>query len=192
MTHDKGLKTQNSGVFRTFGTRSYSTNSDVQMRFGEVPYYGKLIDIIELSYNGLFMVPLFRCEWANTTNPRGIKTDKLGFTSINFARLIHTGEHEDDEPYIKASEAQMVYYVDDEKDKGWSIPIHLKPRDFYDMGEDDEEIMAANEAYPSQNFEQFFPDDATHIQLARVAIHDDPSSSAINENVDDDNVDMVL
>jgi hypothetical protein len=40
-----------------------------------------------------------------------MKKDKLGFTSINFARLIHTGEHGDDEPYIKASEARMVFYV---------------------------------------------------------------------------------
>lgn len=192
MARDKGLRTQNSGVFGTFGTRSYSSNSDAQMRFGGVPYYGKLIDIIELSYNGFFTVPLFKCQWANTTNPRVMKTDKLGFTSINFARLIHTSEHEDDEPYIKASKAQMVYYVEDEKEKGWSIPIHLKPRDLYDMGEDDEEIMASNEAYPSQNLEHFFPDDTAHIQLARAAIDDDPPSSTINENVDDDNEDMVI
>ncbi|KAK7260419.1 hypothetical protein RIF29_26445 [Crotalaria pallida] len=191
LERDESLETQNSGVFGTFGTRSYSSNSDTQMRFGRVPCYGKLIDIIEVFYNG-FMVPLFKCEWANTTNPRGMRTDKLGFTSINFTRLIHTGEHEDDEPYIKASEAQLVYYVDDEKEKGWSIPVHLKPRDLYDMGVNDEEIMPSNEAYPPQNLEQFFPDDTTHIQLARVAIDDDFQSSSENENVEDDNENMVL
>ncbi|XP_073224821.1 uncharacterized protein [Cicer arietinum] len=136
LARDNLLKTQNSGFFGMFGTRNYSSNGDAQMRFGGVPYYGRLIDIIEVSYDG-FKVPMFKCKWANTTIPRGIKTDKLGFTSINFARLIHTGEHEDDDPYIKASKAQMVYYVDDEKEQGWSIPIHLKPRDLYDMGGDD-------------------------------------------------------
>jgi hypothetical protein len=174
LARDKLLKTQNSGVFGMFGTISYSSSSDDHMRFGGVPYYGRLIDIVELFYCG-FSVVMFKCEWANTTNPRGIKKDKLGFTSINFARLIHTGEHEDDEPYIKASEAQMVFYVDDEKEQGWSIPVHLRPRDLYDMGED--EIMASNETYPSQNLEELFVDDNTYIPLARV---------------DDDNDDMLL
>jgi hypothetical protein len=117
LARDKLLKTQNNGVFGSFGTRSYSSSSDDQMRFGDVPYYGRLIDIVELFYCG-FLIVMFKCEWANTTNPRGMKKDKLGFTSINFARLRHTGEHEDDEPYIKASEALMVFYVDDEKEQG--------------------------------------------------------------------------
>ncbi|CAK8536725.1 unnamed protein product [Lathyrus sativus] len=157
LERDNLLKTQNSGVFGLFGTRSYSSNSDTQMRFGGVPYYGRLVDIIVLSYDG-FTVPMFKCEWANTTNPRGIKIDKLGFTSINFTKLLHSGEHEDNEPYIQASEAQMVFYVDDENEQGWSIPIHLKPRDLYDMGGNDE-IMSPIEPYPSQNLEQIFSND---------------------------------
>ncbi|KAL4336875.1 hypothetical protein AHAS_Ahas12G0053900 [Arachis hypogaea] len=93
------------------------------MRFGAVPYYEKLVDIIELNYDGIFFITLFKCEWANTTNPRAMKLDKLGFTSINFSKLIHTGEYEDDEPYINAYKAQMIYYVEDEKEKYWSILI---------------------------------------------------------------------
>lgn len=85
-----------------------------------MPYYGRVIDIIELFYFS-FSTVLFKCEWANTTNPGGTKKDKLSFTSINFARLIHTGEHEDDQPHIKASKAQTVYCADDEKEQGWSI-----------------------------------------------------------------------
>jgi hypothetical protein len=173
VARDRGLKSQNSGVWGTFGTRSYSSSSDTQMSFGEVHYFGKLVDIIELKYNGLFTVPLFKCEWANTTNPRGIKKDKLGFTSINFSRLIHSGERDDDEPYIKASEAQMVYYVEDEKERGWCIPITLKPRDLYEMGEDDEEIMASDESYPSQDLEAIFSDNNVVVQLARDPTNDD-------------------
>lgn len=192
LERDERLKTQNSGVFGTFGTRSYSSSSDAQMRFGGVPYYGKLVDIIELSYTGVFTVALFKCQWANTTTSRGMKKDDLGFTSVNFARLIHTGQHEDDEPYIKASEAQMVFYIDDEKEKGWSIPIHLKPRDLYDMGEEDEEIMVANEVYESQNLEQIFPNDTSYMQLARASMEDDPPNLTINENVDDCDENMVM
>ena len=128
-----------------------------------MPYYGKLVDIIELNYNGVFSVTLFKCEWANKTHPRGIKTDKLGFTSINFTRPIHTGEHEDDEPYIKASEAQMVFFVNDEKEGGWCIPVHLKPKDLYEMGENDEDTVPNIEAYPSQILDNLFPDGDTHL-----------------------------
>ncbi|CAN1135851.1 hypothetical protein LINPERPRIM_LOCUS20742 [Linum perenne] len=61
----------------------------------------------------------------------------MGFNLVNFTvPLIHTGKNVDDEPYIGANLAKMVYYVEDIKDKGWSIPVHLKPRDLYDMGED--------------------------------------------------------
>lgn len=49
-------------------------------------------------------------------------SDEYGFTLLNFSRLIHTGDKDDDEPYIQASEAQMVYYVEDEFDKNWCIP----------------------------------------------------------------------
>jgi len=75
--------------------------------------------------------------WANTTTSRGIISDEYGFTLLSFSRLIHTGHNDDDEPYIKASKAQMMYYVGDEFDKNWCIPAHLKPRDLYNMVEDD-------------------------------------------------------
>ncbi|XP_052116462.1 uncharacterized protein LOC107484265 [Arachis duranensis] len=192
LARDNGLKTQNSGVFGTFGTRSYSSSKDTRMNFGAVPYYGKLVDIIELFYNG-FTVLLFKCQWANTTSPRGIKKDNLGFLSVNFTRLIHTGEHEDDEPYIKASEAQMVYYVDDEKEKGWCIPIHLKPRDLYNMSGDnmgeDDEITVSNDNYPPQDLESLFPYENTNIKLARIVVDDD--LPIINENYDE-NEDMLV
>ena len=89
-------------MFGTFGTNSYASSSDNRPRFGHVPYYGKLVDIIELNYHGRFMVTMFKCRWANTTTTIGMKEDDLGFKLLNFSRLIHTGEHEDDEPYIQA------------------------------------------------------------------------------------------
>ncbi|XP_025661810.1 uncharacterized protein [Arachis hypogaea] len=109
-----GMKTQNSGVYVSFNTRSYASMRDNRVAVGGVPYYEKIVDIIELNYSCSFTVVLFKCVWANTTTSRGIKQDHLGLTSINFSRPIHTGNREEDEPYILASEAQLVYYVDDE------------------------------------------------------------------------------
>lgn len=100
-----------------FGTRSYSSISDTQMRFGWVPYNGILVVISVLSYD-VFIMDMFKYECANTTNPIGIKIDKLGFTSINFTRLLHTREHEDNETNIQESEAQMVFYMDDDIEQG--------------------------------------------------------------------------
>ena len=70
LERDQGLKTQNSGVFGTFGTRSYASSSDDLMQFGGVPYFGKLIDIIEINYHGQFSVTLFKCMWVDTTSHR--------------------------------------------------------------------------------------------------------------------------
>jgi hypothetical protein len=39
------------------------------MECGEVVYWVKFVDVIELNYGGLFMVPLFTCEWAYTIDP---------------------------------------------------------------------------------------------------------------------------
>ena len=135
-------------------------------------YYGKLEDIIELNYYGRFSVVLFKCQWADTTRERGFKKDVWNFNCVNFTRLIHIGEHEDHDPYIEASQAQMVFYVDDETDKGWSVVVHVKPRDLYDMGEGNED-MYENEPYAQQEFDQFFDIQSENIQLARDGVDED-------------------
>ncbi|CAA7038912.1 unnamed protein product [Microthlaspi erraticum] len=77
----------------------------------------------------------FKCQWADTRDVRGCKKDDLGRTMVNFSRLIHTGNGQDDEPYVLALQARLVYYVEDPKEKGWCVVVHVKPRDLYDMGD---------------------------------------------------------
>ncbi|KAG5568774.1 hypothetical protein H5410_064211 [Solanum commersonii] len=60
----------------------------------------------------------------------------------------------------------MVYYVDDKTDKEWSVVVHLKPRDLFEMGEVDEEDRYENEPYQQQEFGQFFDDNYENIQIA--------------------------
>jgi len=66
-------------------------------------YYRKLEDIIELNYYGRFKVTLFKCKWADTTRDKGFRKHPWGFTFVNFSRLIHIGDREKHDPYIKAS-----------------------------------------------------------------------------------------
>ena len=121
--------------------------------------------IIELNYYGQFKVVLFKCKWADTTRDRGYKKDQWNFNCVNFDKLIHIGDRDEHEPYILASQAQMVYYVDDVVNKGWSVVVHLKPRDLYEMGEIVKEVYE-NETYQDQELEKFYNNDNEYVQLA--------------------------
>ncbi|KAM3359779.1 hypothetical protein P3S68_019490 [Capsicum galapagoense] len=111
-----------------------------------------LEDIVELNYYEKFRIVIFKCQWADTTQNRGFKIDAWKFNCVNFSKLIHTGDRVDNDPYIESSQVNMVYYVDDENDKEWSVAVHLKPRDLFDMGEIDEEEIYENEPYQQQEF----------------------------------------
>ncbi|KAE9605203.1 hypothetical protein Lal_00025205 [Lupinus albus] len=146
---------------------------DGNIRQVDLPYYGKLEDIIEINNYGQFRVILFKCRWANTTRERGYKKDNWNFNCVNFDRLIHNGDREEHEPYIEASQAQMVYYVDDVVNEGWSVAVHLKPRDLYDMGEEEEHDAYENESYQEQNLDQFCTLHDEYVQLATNHVIDD-------------------
>ncbi|VVB03953.1 unnamed protein product [Arabis nemorensis] len=132
---EQDLSTQNNAVFVSSETISYASSRDLNPRVGDVSYYGKLTEILELNYYDSFRVVLFKCKWFNTRDARGYKKDDFGHTMVNFTHLIHTGNGEEDEPYILASQARLVYYVKDPQEDGWSVVVHIQPRDLYDMGD---------------------------------------------------------
>ena len=127
------MRTQNSGVVMSAITKTFSGGKKPIESSSDDMYYGRLVDIIELDYYGKLRVVLFKCVWIDTTLNKGIKKDQFGITSVNFSRLIHTGVNEIDEPFILATHARMVYYVDDPIDQGWCCVCHVKPKDLYDM-----------------------------------------------------------
>lgn len=97
-------------------------------------YYGAITEILELDYKHKGNIALFKCEWVdNRVQDKWIKVDKLGTTNVNLKHLFNTGSKLSDEPFILASQAVQVYYVEDPSDNGWSAVIETKPRDFYDM-----------------------------------------------------------
>ncbi|CAL1395173.1 unnamed protein product [Linum trigynum] len=128
ISREKDQSTQNSGVVNV-------------TEVGQVNYYGKITDIIELKYYGSFRVVLFKCDWVDVHHHLGMQQDEFGFTSVNFSRLIHTGYNLNDDPFIFSSQVDQVFYVDDPLNMGWSVVIRFRPRDTYDMGEDDLEDM---------------------------------------------------
>ncbi|XP_009797947.1 uncharacterized protein [Nicotiana sylvestris] len=155
VSREQGLKTQNSRVFLTSNTSCIASNADKNATQAELPYYGKFEDIIKLNYYGWFIIVLFKCQWADTTRDEWFKIDVWKFNCVNFSRLIHTGNRKDHDPYIEASQANMVYYVDDETDKEWSVAMHLKPRDLFDIGDVDEEEITRMSHTNNKNWNNF-------------------------------------
>nr|XP_025679574.1 uncharacterized protein LOC112779493 [Arachis hypogaea] len=178
---DNGLKTQNSGVFLMSSTPCVASASDANIRNADLSYYGKLEDIIELNYNGRFWVTLFKCKWADITRERGCRKDSWGFTSVNFSRVIHSGDREEDDPYIEASQARMVYFVNDEVNKDWSVVVHLKPRDSYDMGGNEDDEECENEPWLEQNLDSLF-ENGDNLSLLRDEVDDELLDDDIGED----------
>jgi len=77
-----------------------------------------------------------------------------------------------------ASQAQMVYYIDDVVNKGWSVVVPLKPRDLYEMGEIVEEVYE-NEPYQDQELEKFYSNDNEYLQLATNHLDGDIPNSNV-------------
>ncbi|PHT33826.1 hypothetical protein CQW23_25626 [Capsicum baccatum] len=129
-------KEQEKGLprdFKEYLSVGWLFKADRHATQADLPYYEKLKDIVELNYYDKFRVVLFKYQWADTTQNRGLKIDAWKFNCVNFFKLIHTNDCVDDDPYIEASQANMVYFIDDEHDKEWTVVVHLQPRDLFDM-----------------------------------------------------------
>ena len=60
---------------------------------------------------------LFKYTWVDDQNRRGYKTDEFGFSMVNFTHSIHGGEEIVDKPYVLASQATQVFYIEDKRHK---------------------------------------------------------------------------
>ncbi|KAL6219803.1 hypothetical protein ACLB2K_007562 [Fragaria x ananassa] len=86
---DNHRSTQNSGV--TLLQADHSEESS--------PYYGKLTDIIKITYSIDIKYVLFKCDWVNPST--GIKFDRFKFPLVNFKCLLYKNDRIGDEPFIK-------------------------------------------------------------------------------------------
>ena len=69
----------------------------------------------------------------DVNSSRGRKEDKGAFILLNFSHKVYKGNALKDDPYILSSEANQVFYVEDEKDKGWAHVVRVNIRDSYQL-----------------------------------------------------------
>lgn len=73
---------------------------------------------------------LFQCDWVDIH--RGVQTYAHGGVCVNFSKLMHTGHHLHDDPFVFSCQGKQVFYVEDENRKGWSHVVKTKPRDLFE------------------------------------------------------------
>ena len=145
-----GLKFRSSNVE---GNRKTQNSGVSVVTKGGNTYYGVLTNIIELNYSSNIRHVLFKCKWVDDENRRGYKTDEFGFPMVNFTHSVHGGEEMVPEPYVLASQATQVFYVEDKRHKDWYVVVKTKARDVFDAGsgphcdEDDMDEFVENIPY---------------------------------------------
>ncbi|KMT02057.1 hypothetical protein BVRB_9g207860 [Beta vulgaris subsp. vulgaris] len=111
----------------------------------EDDYFGILTEILEVQYLDGKRVILFRCDWWDVHKVgRGIKIDNHGYVSVNSQRLLPTKEQ-----FVLMSQAQQVFYVNDELDPNWFIVVKTQPRHHYNVSE--KELIEPDEDAVQQN-----------------------------------------
>ncbi|KAF7800647.1 uncharacterized protein G2W53_044923 [Senna tora] len=166
-----GKKTQNSGVL--------VKGDDLDTA---KEYYGVLDHIYELSYMGNRKVYLFKCAWWDVSLlGRGYKIDKYGFISVNTHCSLKTNE-----PFVLASQAEQVFYVNDIVNEDWLIVVKTSPCDLFNMPDEDvvgrdEQGEAYQQSWTELNVQtnDEIDDDIT-VTLHRVDI--DPENIILTSN----------
>ncbi|XP_068304214.1 uncharacterized protein [Pyrus communis] len=120
-TRDDKLSTQNSGVHVPGAGDSE-----------DIDFYGKLTSVVQLLYKNRCQVILFKCLWFDTNphNRTSVKRDH-GLLSVNTTRHWY-----DEDPYILATMAKQIFYLDVPKaGNGWKVVQKIDRRGLYDIPE---------------------------------------------------------
>lgn len=96
---------------------------------GDIKYYGRLKNIIELQYAEGMPVVIFKCKWYNTDPMERGTNFKIehGLLSIDTSTTWY-----EDSPYCLATKAQQVFYLKDPKMEGrWMVVNEIAQRGTY-------------------------------------------------------------
>ncbi|KAJ9675314.1 hypothetical protein PVL29_024315 [Vitis rotundifolia] len=89
----------------------------------------------------MFRIPVSKCDWVDNKN--GIKVDDLGFTLVDFNKIAHKSD-----PFLLASQAKQVFYLQDQHDPRWSVVLSTPQKDFLDRERGDDLVDNFVEHHP--------------------------------------------
>lgn len=144
-------------------------NSGVMVYGG---YYGVLLAVVELIYGEGMIVYLFKCRWFDTSP--GIQlVDDYGLFSIDTSTTWYEGD-----PFIFATSAKPVYYLDDLVKKGsWKIVNNVATRNIYSattLGQPGDDVDEAYQEPDATNIPRSTPIFLNDISEDRmVRLHDE-------------------
>lgn len=106
---ERSRTTQNSGIVLKVDTMSYASAQDRNPHSRNITFHGVLTDIIELWYTNYIKFVLFKCDWID--NQVRKKQDEFKFTMVILNHLLYKDNYLGDEPFILATQAEQVCYV---------------------------------------------------------------------------------
>jgi hypothetical protein len=148
---------QNSGVTVLAEAMHISSMKDLNPKYANLSYFGVIEHIWVFDYEK-FQIPIFGCKWVNSS---GIRMDKSGFLQVDLTRVGYK-----DEPFILASQAKQVFYVNDPKSTKWSIVLFSNKVtddsgvDQCDIDVENESCIRRNELNRNDEVEDLIPDES--------------------------------
>lgn len=126
---DIGKKTQNAGVATYFDMLSQSSVKDQNPQREVIRFFGKINKILELDF-GSFNTILLHCDWYRSDMKgkcASSKTDKYGFQLVNMTKKMSSSSI-NDQPFVMPTHVHQVFFVQDPKEKNWSVVLDHVPR----------------------------------------------------------------
>ena len=97
----------------------------------EVDFYGVLSNVVVLNYILGYKVILFKCSWFDTNRKKKKIKHDHNFTSIQVSSTWYKND-----PFILATQAQQVFYLDDYKNgPNWKVVQKVNHRHMWDVPE---------------------------------------------------------
>ncbi|RVW66346.1 hypothetical protein CK203_065230 [Vitis vinifera] len=123
----------------------------------EIDFYGVLSNVVVLNYVLGYKVILFKCTWFDTNQKKKrIKHD------YNFTTIQVTSTWYDNDPFILATQAQQVFYLDDYKNgHNWKVVQKVNHRHMWDVPERDTNIEIDEELCGGSD-EEAYQDNESH------------------------------
>uniref|UniRef100_UPI00366D0406 DUF4216 domain-containing protein n=1 Tax=Aciditerrimonas ferrireducens TaxID=667306 RepID=UPI00366D0406 len=177
-------KTQNSGVVVRANTGCFARSSDRNPVTEDITYYGVLTDVIRLNY-GRFInnKTLFRCDWFDVHTQSGIKKDEFGFTCLNINKR---SQQIDQEPFILAEQAEQAFYVSNPVDPGWVVAMTIRPRDFFDLL--DEDSITEDSSDPTDPHRE----EKTYTIFSEVDVGGNEDLTWVRQDVEVETIDVII